>query len=270
MTRYVRTTLAVAAVLAAAVTAQAADSRLVSIKTLRDVTQVFILVAPAKPSASVILFAGGSGRLGLMSASSMTWGASNFVVRTRDMFAAHGFAVAVVDALGDRHQGLNAIFRMSAAHAADIAAVAAFLKKQTNVAVWLVGTSMGTFSAAGGAIAAGDVDGLVLTSTITSANPRWHIAKTHPDGVASMALSRITVPTLIVAHRNDGCKESPASGAAKLKSRLTRAGKVEIVLLDGGRPPKSKPCEALAQHGYFGIEDKAVGAIAKFIKANTR
>jgi len=190
-------------------------------------------------------------------------------VRTRDMFAAQGFAVAVVDAPGDRHKGMNAIFRMSAAHARDIAAVAAYLKKQANVPVWLVGTSMGTFSAAGGAIAAGDVDGLVLTSTITSANPRWHIAKTYPDGVASMALSRITVPTLIVAHRKDGCKESPASGAPKLKARLTKTTKVEIVVLDGGKPPKSKPCEALAQHGYFGIEDKAVGTIAKFIKANT-
>jgi pimeloyl-ACP methyl ester carboxylesterase len=206
----------------------------------------------------------------LHSATSMQWGATNFVVRTRDMFAAQGFAVAVVDSPSDRRKGMNAIFRMSAAHAGDIAAVAAYLKKQANVPVWLVGTSMGTFSAAGGGIAAGNIDGVVLTSTITSANPRWKIAKTYPDGVASMALSGIMVPTLIVAHRKDGCKESPASGAPKLKARLTKATKVEIVVLDGGKPPKSAPCEALAQHGYFGIEDKAVGAIAKFIKANTK
>jgi pimeloyl-ACP methyl ester carboxylesterase len=270
MTRYIRTALAVAVVLEAAMTAHAADSRLVSIKTPRGVKQAFILVTPDKPVASVILFAGGSGELGLKSASSMKWGAGNFVVRTRDMFAAHGFAVAVVDAPSDRQKGMNAIFRMSAARAGDIAAVAAYLKKQANVPVWLVGTSMGTFSAAGGGIAAGNIDGVVLTSTITGANPRWHIAKTYPDGVASMALSRITVPTLIVAHRKDGCKESPASGASKLKARLTKSAKVEVVVLDGGKPPKSIPCEALSQHGYFGIEDKAVGAIAKFIKANTK
>jgi pimeloyl-ACP methyl ester carboxylesterase len=270
MTRRIGLILALAMFLVATVTAHAADSRLVSIKTPRGVKQAFILVTPAKPSASLIMFAGGSGGLGLRSATSMQWGATNFVVRTRDMFAAQGFAVAVVDAPGDRHKGMNAIVRMSAAHARDIAAVAAYLKKQTGVPVWLVGTSMGTFSAAGGAIAAGDIDGLVLTSTITNANPRWHIAKTYPDGVASMALSRITVPTLIVAHRKDGCKESPASGAPKLKTRLTKATKVEIVVLDGGKPPKSKPCEALAQHGYFGVEEKAVGTIAKFIKANTK
>jgi pimeloyl-ACP methyl ester carboxylesterase len=270
MTRQFKSTLALTMLLAAITAAQATGSRLVSIETPRGVKQAFILIAPDKPVASVILFAGGSGGLGLKSASSMKWGAGNFLVRTRDMFAADGFAVAVVDAPSDHRKGMNAIFRMSAAHASDIAAVAAYLNKQANVPVWLVGTSMGTFSAAEGAIAASGVDGLVLTSTITRSEPHWNIAKSHPDGVASMALARITVPTLIVSHRKDSCDLSPAAGASKLKRRLTNAGRVEIALLDGGDPPRSKPCEAKAQHGYFGIEAKAVGTIAKFIKANTK
>ncbi len=270
MKRQFSSILALTLLLAAMATAQAAGSRLVSIETPRGVKQAFILIAPDKPVASVILFAGGSGGLGLKSASSMKWGAGNFLVRTRDMFAAEGFAVAVVDAPSDRREGMNAIFRMSAAHAGDIAAVAAYLKKQASVPVWLVGTSMGTFSAAEGAIAASGIDGLVLTSTITGSNPRWNIAKSHPDGVASMALSRITVPTLIMSHRKDGCAQSPAAGASKLKRRLTKAGNVEIALLDGGDPPRSKPCDAKAAHGYFGIEAKAVGTIAKFIKANMK
>ena len=49
---------------------------------------------------------------------------------------------------------MNGMFRMSGQHAGDISAVAAHLKKQADLPVWLVGTSMGTFSAAGGAIAA--------------------------------------------------------------------------------------------------------------------
>jgi pimeloyl-ACP methyl ester carboxylesterase len=261
--------LILAVLLAAMATARAADSRLVSIKTPRGVTQAFILIKPDKPVASVILFAGGHGGLGLKSASSMAWGASNFLVRTHAMFAAQGFAVAVVDAPSD-HRKMSAIFRMSAAHAGDIAAVATYLKKQAGVPVWLVGTSMGTFSAAEGAIDAGNVDGLVLTSTITGAEPNWKIKHSHPDGVASMALSRVTVPTLIVSHRHDGCDVSPASGAPKLKAHLSKASKVDIVLLDGGKPPQSEPCEAKAQHGYFGIETKAVNTIAAFIKANTK
>jgi dienelactone hydrolase len=144
--RRIGSALALAVLLAAASgSALAASARLVSIKTPRGVKQAFILVTPAKPSASLIMFAGGSGGLGLHSATSMQWGATNFVVRTRDMFAAQGFAVAVVDSPSDRRKGMNAIFRMSAAHAGDIAAVAAYLKKQANVPVWLVGTSMARF-----------------------------------------------------------------------------------------------------------------------------
>ena len=120
MVRPIRSALALAIILAVMATAQAANSSLVTIKTPRGAKQAFILIAPDKPVASVILFAGGSGGLGLKSAASMKWGAGNFLVRTRDMFAADGFAVAVVDAPYDHHNGMNAIFRMSAAHASDI------------------------------------------------------------------------------------------------------------------------------------------------------
>ena len=257
------------ALLAAAGSVHAASANLVSIQTPRGVQQAFILVSPPqKPVASVILFAGGDGALGLTGASSMKWGAANFLVRTRNMFAARGLMVAVVDAPSDHKDGMNAVFRMSPAHARDIEAVAAHLKKQADVPVWLVGTSMGTFSAAGGAIGAKNVSGLVLTSTITRADPDWKIARSHRDGVASMALPQIPVPVLIVSHSKDGCKFTPAADASKLKDRLTKAPRTEIELLDGGAAPISDPCEAKAQHGFFGIEAKAVDTIARFIKVN--
>ena len=249
--------------------AWAAGATLVSIPTPRGVKQAFILVKPDKPPvASVILFAGGHGALGLQGAASMRWGAGNFLVRSRDRFAAHDLLVAVIDAPSDKQGGMNGIFRMGAAHAADIGAVVAYLKAQADVPVWLVGTSMGTFSAAGGAISAKGVDGLVLTSTITRAKPDWKIAQSHRDGVASMALPQVTVPTLIVSHRKDGCDITPAADAPKLGRRLTKAKKVETVLLDGGSPPQSDPCEAKSQHGFLGIEAEAVAAIAAFVKAN--
>ena len=250
--------------------AHAAGATLVSIATPRGAKQAFILIKPEKPAASVILFAGGLGALGLQSATTMKWGTGNFLVRTRDKFAAHSFMVAVVDAPSDHPQGMGGIFRMSGAHAGDIGAVAAYLKQQASTPVWLIGTSMGTFSAAGGAIAAKSVDGLVLSSTITRAKPDWKIAGSHPDGVASMALPRVTVPALIVSHKRDGCDVTPAADAPKLSKRLTSARKVDVVLLDGGAPPRSDPCEAMSQHGFLGIEAEAVNAMAKFVKANSR
>jgi pimeloyl-ACP methyl ester carboxylesterase len=200
----------------------------------------------------------------------MRWGASNFLVRTRDSFAAQNLMVAVVDAPSDHQRGMNAIFRMGGIHASDISTVAGYLKSQANLPVWLIGTSMGTFSAAAGAMAGRGIDGLVLTSTITRAKAGWKIARSHPNGVASMPLVRIKVPTLILSHRKDGCDITPAADAHKLISRLTAAKPVEVALLDGGSPPKSQPCEAMAQHGFLGVETEAVDKIARFVKANSK
>ncbi len=248
----------------------AQSTGLVSLRTPRGAKQAFILIKPQKPVAAVILFAGGHGALRLQRARSMAWGSQNFLVRVRDKFAAQGFMVAVVDAPSDRQsaRGMNAIFRMSREHAQDIGTVVDYLKKEASVPVWLVGTSMGTFSAAGGGIALKSIQGIVLTSTITRAHPNWNIRQSHPNGVASMRLSAITVPTLILSHRHDGCDITPAADAPKLTKALGKSSKVDVVLLDGGNAPKSEPCQALAQHGFYGIEDQAVARIVQFIKAN--
>jgi pimeloyl-ACP methyl ester carboxylesterase len=253
---------------AAGAEAEPQSATLVSVRTPRGAKQAFILVRPEKPVAAVILFAGGHGALGLRSASSMRWGAGNFLVRTRKLFADQGLMVAVIDAPSDKQDGMNAIFRMGAAHAGDIGAVIAYLKQQAPVPVWLVGTSMGTFSAAGGAIASRGTDGLVLSSTMTRTKSDWLIAKSHPNSVASMDLPRVSVPTLIVSHRHDACEFTPAADASKLEARLTKSPKVEVALLDGGSRPQSEPCQAKSRHGFFGIEAQSVATIARFIKAN--
>lgn len=255
--------------LVASVLASKAEEVLVTIDTPRGVKQSFLMIKPERPVAAVVLFAGGHGGLGLRGPGRMTWGERNFLVRTRARFASRGFAVAVVDVPSDR-QKINALFRMSRAHASDIGAVAAYLAKQAAVPVWLVGTSMGTFSAAGGAIAAAGVDGLVLTSTVTRSKAEWKMAKSHPNGVASMALERITVPTLILSHLRDGCELTPAADASKLQRRLKASRRVEVVKLEGGRPPQSEPCQAMSEHGFLGIEDTAVATIAAFVTSHSK
>jgi hypothetical protein len=200
--------------------------------------------------AAVILFAGGHGALGLKGHSEMKWGRGNFLVRSRYRFADHGFVVAVIDAPSDHPDGMDELFRMSRAHADDIDSVALYLKSKADIPVWLVGTSGGTFSAAGGAIASNNIDGLVLTSTVTRSRPDWKTAGTHPDGVASMALHNILVPTLIVSHRGDACDVTPATDAEKLRCLLITAKRADVAFLDGGDAPKSGPCDAFSQHGF--------------------
>jgi len=247
----------------------ATDQTLVELTTPRGVKQRFLVLKPERPVAGVILFAGGRGALGL-TRSSMKWGKGNFLVRTRKMFAAHGLVVAVIDAPSDRRGGMNAIFRMSAGHAKDISSVAQHLRKHNNVPVWVVGTSMGTFSAANAAIRLRNLDGLVLTSTVTRSRARWKIRNSHRDGVASMSLSSVKVPTLVVAHKDDHCRITPAADVGKLAKALKNAAKVEVAVLRGGDKPRSKPCQARSQHGFFGIEARAVDAIAAFIQSNSK
>jgi hypothetical protein len=127
----------------------------------------------------------------------------------------------------------------------------------------------GTWSAAWNAIAADNIDGLVLTSTITKPRPHWKLAQTHPDGVASLPLDEVALPTLILAHAEDTCDTTPPEGVSKLRDRLTNAQPLEVLMLKGGEPNPSEPCEALSRHGFLGIEDEAVGAIVKFIAANS-
>lgn len=226
--------------------------------------QGFLFDAPDRPVASVILFAGGHGWLQL-DGTDIGWGRSNFLVRTRDMFVSQGFQVAVVDT-PDYKDKINAIFRMSPQHGQDIREVAKWLKAKADVPVWAVGTSMGTFSSANAAVSsAGEISGLVMTSSITRSAKRWSIYGDFPKGVINMNLAAVRVPVLVMSHRDDGCKKTPASDADELAAAFANAPKVEVKILSGGDDPISGPCQAKSQHGFLGIEDEAVAAIAAFI-----
>jgi pimeloyl-ACP methyl ester carboxylesterase len=239
----------------------------VSLKTRPLVFQRFILIRPRNPIASVILFAGGAGTLGLKEGRGvliMNEYQYNFLIRTRSDFAEHGFMVAAVDAPSDRQYGMHDGFRNSGKHLEDIEAVISLLKKEAKVPVWLVGTSRGTESAAYIATKAKEaINGLVLTSSMTVPNRRGRT-------VTSLSLGRINVPTLIVSHENDACEFTPHYGAKQIARRLTSAPKVEVKYFGGGYAPTSGPCDAMSAHGFYGIEKEVVAYIAGFIKANSQ
>ncbi|MES2400526.1 MAG: alpha/beta hydrolase [Pseudomonadota bacterium] len=228
-----------------------ATSKVVDIPTRPGVTQRFIYITPAAaPKGSVILLAGGHGGLQIFPGGSMAYGKGNFLVRTRQQFADAGFAVAVVDAPSDRQTSpFLSGFRQTPEHAADVKAVIAWLKQQSPTPVWLVGTSRGTQSA--GYIATeltpaqGGPDGLVLTSTILQ----------DPAGraVPRMPLERLTIPVLVVHHEQDGCRLCAPSYLPQLMSALPKTPKTELITFQGGQNV-GDPCEAMAYHGFNGIE----------------
>ncbi len=182
---------------------------------------------------------------------------SNFLIRVVPNLVALDFNVAVADSPSDLPNGMSDGFRVSEAHATDIAAVVAFLHQRAAVPVWLVGTSRGTISAASVGVRLGPprVDGVVLTSTV------WL------EGISMAPLEQLRVPTLVVHNRDDGCEFSPFGAAAAGLGRLGAAPVKELVAVSGGRT-RSGACEALSPHGYYGIEDQVVALIGAWIKAH--
>jgi pimeloyl-ACP methyl ester carboxylesterase len=230
----------------------------VTLPTRPGVTQSFYVTKPpSAPIASLVLFAGGDGKLRDYGPADLAHG--NFLVRSRDLFVAEGFAVAVIDAPSDESSGMRE-FRSSKDHATDIAAVVAWLKAADPAPVWLIGTSRGTISAANGAAAVPGVAGLVLTSSVLRGS------RSNPGNVYNVPLGKIAVPVLVTHNREDSCVVCPFSDTGSLMSALSASPRKELIAFAGGDTPRSDPCEALSRHGYIGLEREVVGAIAAWIK----
>jgi len=234
---------------------------------------------PITPQAVLMMFPGGDGRLNLVPGQINT-GSTNFVVRTRYHFAAEGYVVAVIDAASDflvhnhpdetdtsgflHGSGLRGHRLPNRLHGdkylLDLGAVMNDLRaRYPNLPLWAVGTSRGTISAAvAAAHAVPRPDGIVLTSSLTG-----------PSAVGdlqSVNLEAITVPALIVTHRDDGCEVTRPDDSMALKRRFVSSPRVRVMIFNGGSTPLSEPCDPLSGHGYFGIEQKVIDSISRWLK----
>ena len=195
--------------------------KVVDIPTRPGVTQRMIIISPANPKAAVVLFSGGLGGLQIFPNGSFKLSEKNFLVRTRQLFADQGLLVALVDAPSDRQSPpYLGGFRQKPEHAADIKAVIAWLRQQSKVPVWLVGTSRGTVSAAFVAteLAGHDgPDGIVLTSTI--------LADDNSPPVPAMPLERSEFRSLLCTTSKTAARSAPSLACPRLwRSSPTRLG----------------------------------------------
>ncbi len=258
----------------AALPAAAQQQRLVELSARPGTSFQMLLVEPeTPPQAAVLLFNGGPGaiRLWLPSDTPLEkrYARGNFLVRSRALFAARGLRTAAIDVPSDnRTAGMSAMFRRSPEHARDVAAAVAALRGPEKLPVWLVGTSMGTVSAAAAAVRLGEgIDGLVLTSSITRAINGGINWLPERDGIGAFGLDRIRVPAFVLGHEDDECWVTPPADMQMLVRRLAGATRIASKAIAGGLPPVSDDCEALAAHGFYGVEKEAVDAIADFILA---
>jgi hypothetical protein len=102
----------------------------------RGVTQRFLYLHPDAPAANIVSLAGGDGVLGIQDDGTMTTivGLCSPVNRTRQAFADHGFAVALVDATSD---GVTYNF-------SDVLEVVRYMQARDNVPTWVIGGSSAT------------------------------------------------------------------------------------------------------------------------------
>lgn len=233
------------------------------------VYQSYNLIKIANAVGTVILFAGGAGKVGVGDWQ-LSIGVANFLVQCRFYFAAEGFNVVVIDAATDFWQLADGLYgyRTSTEHLSDISAVINDLPDKLGETgpICLIGTSRGTISV--GAYAAemlsDSIDCIVLTSSVTQFRASSPIAQNLLDDVD---LESINVPVYLVAHHDDLCDVTPPSDIKLLKSRLSVGSpKVDTKVFNGGTTTLTSECNPLAAHGFFGIEPKVVEDIGKWIR----
>jgi pimeloyl-ACP methyl ester carboxylesterase len=226
-----------------------------------------------QPKAAVILLPGALGTVKIATyfGSSVPGKAleNNFLVRTRKELVKRGFMTVLVDVPSDKESGMPPAFRMSQNHVQDLGAIVQHVRKEYGLPVWVAGTSRGTISAARLLVAnPPELAGGILTSSIVRSGETWTTFKTHPEALLSMPLERVSLPVLVIHHKDDGCEECPPQKAHRLRDKLRNAKPLEFVWIEGGLPPKSDPCDALAYHGFYGEEERVLDIMAGFIKAN--
>lgn len=196
-----------------------------------------VLIKPAKPRASVILMPGGSGAINPGEHGEINGLRGNQLVRTRNAYAARGLAVLVVDA------GVNlssAVQYMSA------------IKHPVTV----IATSRGTLRAAEGIAGGARPDALVLTSGFLSPESG------SGSNVESIVGSSSALPrTLVIHHRNDGCKFTAPAGVDPFVK--WSAGRARVAWLSGGIE-EGDPCEARGHHGFNGLDGQVTALAAGF------
>lgn len=228
------------------------------IPTRPGVTLRFIYAPADNPVASAVLLQGGSGAIGIFPNGSTR--SEGFLATGARRFAGNGISVVVPDAPSDR--GHLHDFRTAPEHVRDIAALVAFLRRQADVPVWLIGTSNGALSAAFAATVLDDPPaGIVLTAAVT----KRLSSQAHP--VTDAPLDAVKVPALLVHHREDGCVVTPYAAMPAVLAALKASPRTELIAVDGGGPGSGTPCGG-GHHQFLGIEAAVTQTIAEWIRRN--
>jgi dienelactone hydrolase len=255
-----------------AVEADAAET-FVEIASRGQRIPALLLKPDGEARAAVILFAGGHGRLDIAASGTIGQLRGNQLVRTRELYRRAGLLTLVPDLAPDMKQGAAGVlngYRASKAYADDMGAMVAYLRGLGTRRVVVVGTSRGTLSIANGVsrlagAGARRPDAQVMTSGFWRVGARaegftiWKLA-------ARGNARALNLPALLVWHRDDACAYTRPVDIPAFSKWLSGGGvRVDSREFTGGPPAVSDACEARAPHGFLGLDDEVVAAIAGWV-----
>jgi hypothetical protein len=221
--------------------------------------QRVLYLRPERSIGTIVMLPGGNGDIRIDEDGNLA-NDKNFVVRTRNLWLARGYALAIPDAAN----GLNLRgVRSSAEYAQVVQALVEFAHTEMAGPVFLLGTSQGSIAAINGAahLSKASLAGVILTESVSRPSKS-------DETVFDASPDRVRVPTLVVANRTSACRVAPAEDAPRIAASMTRAPEVNLLYVEGG-VTRSSDCGSESPHGYFGIEKQVVDKIADWLDAHT-
>lgn len=233
----------------------------VYIPTREGVRQRLLIAKAANVGCkAVLLLPGGKGKRVTRKRRGRLRTTGNFLVRSSPLFARAGFVAVAVPAPSDRSDGMDADFRTSKEHHADMRAAVDFLVNEGACDVFLIGTSRGALSVAylATVMTHPNVRGYVLTATLAD----------RPPAVRFYA-PRITDPLLMVHHSDDECHVTTYADAQAIFEAIPASARKGFITVSGGDTPRGRACGPWSAHGFIGAERETVAAIADWMNGKT-
>jgi pimeloyl-ACP methyl ester carboxylesterase len=236
-----------------------AGERVIDLPLSNGEHQAVLYAAPSHPRATIVMLPGGAGDVGMEDDGNLRHG-NNFVVRTRALWVAKGYAVLIPDTV-DR-TNLRGV-RSSPQYANLVQDLIGLAHTQTTGPVFLLGTSQGSIAAMNGAAhaPAGTLAGVVLTESVS------RMGGSH-ETVFDADPADVRVPALVVANRDDRCNVAPPEDAASIVAAMTHSPDAHVLTVAGGTTESRRACGSLTPHGYYGIEASVVTAIGRWLDAH--
>jgi pimeloyl-ACP methyl ester carboxylesterase len=204
-------------------------------------------------TATVLLFIGGGGLVRI--ADDGRTDHIHTFVRSFGMWRDYAVQAVLVDSPFDLGNALRGHKRSSKEHLDRVSEVIRHFRSKSGQPIWIFGHSMGTSTVA---------------AFLSSERPEisllngYIVAGTHKG--ESIPAS-IKLPALGIHHRREACPSTPISASESIiRSRSSDTPRA-MVLLDGGNDQGDR-CQALAYHGFNGIEQELVKTAAEFILKN--